>query len=126
MYEMYTGLNTPLSHTFSYTLSFCLSHFTLFIFSLLSLLSHICITHFSMSLIFSLGNKHGCYWFCLRGSSLWCHPDHISKPRLQAPCGGEGLTSFTHQENTPSAQCSFSPSSPIGVTQTHHETEPEV
>lgn len=81
---------------------------------------------FSMSLIFSLGNKHGYYLYCLRGSSLWCHPDHSSEPRLQAPCGGEGLTSFTHQENTPSAQCSFSLSSSRGVTQTNHETKPEV
>lgn len=98
------------SHPFSLSVSVC------------SLWYHI----FSVSFIFSLGNKHDYYWYCLRGSSLWCHPDRSSEPRLPASCGGERLTSFTHQENTPSTQCSFSQSSSIGVTQTHHETEPEV
>lgn len=67
---------------------------------------------------FFLGIEHRYYWSFLRGSNLWCHPDHSSEPRLQASCGEEQLTSFTHQEKTPSAQRFFSPNPSTGVKKT--------
>lgn len=54
-----------------------------------------------------------------------CHPDHGSEARLQAPCGGEWLTSCTHQGNAPPAQRCFSlrrphtPTMRLSHTHTH-------
>lgn len=90
--------------------------FVTFFFLLLCLLSTFFL--FEVYFLYFLGSEHRHYWSCFSGSNLWCHPDHSSEPWLQAPCGGEQLTSFTHQEKTPSAQSFFSLSSSTGVKKT--------
>lgn len=115
-----TSLNTPLSHPF----------FFLLVFLSLSV---------SIVPLFIIFESHIFYApHILPGQQAWLllvlsqREQSLvpSRPQFRVSTAGpmwrRGLTSFTHQENTPSAQCSFSPSSSRGVTQTHHETEPEV